>query len=376
MPKILYFVTEDWFFASHFLPMARAAREIGLDVVVATRLGEKAQRIAKEGIRLVPFGSDRRSLDPTGGVRDIIRALQILNVEKPDLVHCIALRPAVFGGLAAKLARPKGLVIAPTGLGQLWVDDTVAVRLVRSIIRAVLGTWLRGKRTRYLFENVEDPRELGLDPDGPDVTIIGGAGVDPRDFPFVAEPPAPPVKVALVSRMIAPKGIAEAVEAVRRARAQAPIELHLFGDPDPADRRSISEQDLRRWSKEPGISWHGRTEKVAEVWREHHVAILLPYDREGLPRTLVEAAAAGRPIVTTDITGCREVVRDGREGFLVPPRDVDAAARALVKLAHDAALRTCLGAAANARFRERFTEQAVTGTVADLYRSLALSKPA
>jgi glycosyltransferase involved in cell wall biosynthesis len=355
--------------------MARTARALGLEVVVATRLGEKAPRIAREGIRLIPFGSDRRSLGLAGGLRDFARARQILNDEKPDIVHCIALRTAVFGGLAARMGPPNSLVIAPTGLGQLWVDQRPPVRLVRSLIRMVLGSWLRGERTRYLFENAEDPREFGLDPVAREVTIVGGAGVDPEDFPFVPEPRPPPVKVALVSRMIAPKGIATAVEAVRRAQAQAAIELHLFGDPDPADRRSIAEQDLRRWSSEPGIHWHGRTDRVAEVWRQHHVAILLPCDREGLPRALVEAAAAGRPIITSDITGCREVVRDGVEGFLIPPRDADAAARALVRLAQDVSLRTRLGTAANARFRERFTEQAVTAAVGNLYRSLLPPEP-
>jgi glycosyltransferase involved in cell wall biosynthesis len=370
MPKILYFATEDWFFASHFLPMARAAREAGIEVVVATRPGAKAQRITGEGIRLLPLGGDRRSLSPMGGLRDFLRALAVVRSEAPDIVHCIALRPVVLGGVAARLARVKALVIAPTGLGQLWVDDRLRVRMVRSVIRKLLGSWLRGGGTRYLFENDEDPREFGLKPMDRDVVIVGGAGVDQRDFPFVAEPPAPPIKVALVSRMIAPKGVAEAVEAVRRARAQVPLELHLFGDPDPADRRSIAESLLRRWSHEPGIHWHGRTDDVAGVWREHHVAILLPYDREGLPRALVEAAAAGRPIVTSDITGCREVVRDGQEGFLIAPRDVDAATRALVRLAHDAPLRTRMGAAANARFRQRFTEEAVRMAVGGLYRAL------
>jgi glycosyltransferase involved in cell wall biosynthesis len=370
MPRILYFVTEDWFFASHFLPMARAAREAGIEVVVATREGAKAQRIIDEGIRLLPLGGDRRSLSPMGVLRGFLGALAIVKKETPDIVHCIALRPVVLGGVAAKLARAKGLVVAPTGLGQLWVDDRLQFRVVRSVLRKLIGSWLRGGGTRYLFENDEDPREFGLDPMDRDVTLVGGAGVDQRDFPFVAEPPAPPVKVALVSRMIAPKGVAEAVEAARQARAQAPLELHLFGDPDPADRRSIAEPQLRRWSQEPGIHWHGRTDDVAGVWREHHIAILLSHDREGLPRALVEAAAAGRPIVTSDIAGCREVVRDGQEGFLIAPRDVDAAARALVRLAQDAPLRARLGAAANARFRERFTEEAVTALVGGLYRSL------
>jgi glycosyltransferase involved in cell wall biosynthesis len=374
MPKILYFATEDWFFASHFLPMARAAREAGFEVVVAARLGGKAQQIIDEGIRLLPLGGERRSLSPIGGLRDFLGALAVVRSEAPDIVHCIALRPVVLGGVAAKLAHVKGLVVAPTGLGQLWVDDDFMIRVVRSLIRVLVGSWLRGGGTRYLFENGEDPREFGLEPTDRDVAIVGGAGIDQKDFPFVAEPPAPPVKVALVSRMIAPKGIAEVVEATRRARAHAPIELHLFGDSDPTDRRSISELRLRRWSQEPGIYWHGRTDDVAGVWRTHHIAILLSY-REGLPRTLVEAAAAGRPIVASDCTGCREVVRDGEEGFLIAPGDIDAAARVLVKLAEDPALRGRLGAAANARFRERFTEAAVRTAVGNLYRQTFRAPP-
>src|SRR5262249_22419466 len=162
---------------------------------------------------------------------------------------------------------------------------------------------------------------------------------------------------AVVARMLLLKGIAETVEAVRGARAQsAPGELHLYGAPHPSNPRSYSEDQLRRWAAEPRIVWHGAIDHVARGWRGHHVAILLSY-REGLPKALVEAAAAGRPIVTSDVTGCREVVRDGVEGLLVPLGDADAAVRALVRLAADAELRARLGAAANARFRERFTEE-------------------
>jgi glycosyltransferase involved in cell wall biosynthesis len=237
-------------------------------------------------------------------------------------------------------------------------------------VRAAVA-WLRGPRTWFLFENRDDPREFGLAPDGPQVVIVGGAGVDPNDFPVRPEAPAPPVRLAVVARMIRPKGIAEAVEATRRARALgAPVVLDLYGDPDPDNRLSIDEAELRRWSSEPGIRWHGRTDDVARVWHEHHIALCLTYYREGLPRSLIEAAAAGRPIVTTDIAGCRELVRDGREGFVVPPHDIDAAARAVVTLAGDAALRARMGAAANARFHERFTEAAVTAAVRKLYESL------
>lgn len=370
MPKLLYLVTEDWFFVSHFLPMAEAATQCGFDVVVATRVRQDGERLAAAGLRVIAMEGRRGSFSLAVIARDFIQSFRLVRAERPDVVHCIALRPVVIGGLAAKLAGANALVLAPTGLGHLWIERSIAARLLRNVVRLVVGSWLRGPRTRYLFENHDDPNEFGTSADSADVTIVGGAGVDGTRILSEPEPPAPPLKVAVVSRMIQPKGIVEAVKAVKRARAAgAAVELDLYGEPDAANPRSIAPATLAEWSSQPGIRWHGRSDDVAKVWREHHVAMLLSH-REGLPRSLVEAAAAGRPIVTTDVAGCREVVRDGKEGIVVPLGDSDRAAQALLILAKDTGLRQRLGAAANARFRERFTAEAVKQTVRELYRSL------
>src|SRR3974390_1257053 len=292
MPKILYLVTEDWFFASHFLIMARAARQLGLDVAVATRVTEYGDRLASEGFRIIALESDRRSLRLSDGVRYLVRTCQIIRSERPDIVHCIALRPVVLGGIAAKLARVKSLVLAPTGLGHVWTEPRSLYRLFR--VRVVVGSGLRGPHTRYLFENLDDPREFGLHSEDADVTIVGGCGVDPSAFPFVPQPPAPPVKIAVVARMLKSKGIAEAVAAVERARSLgAPVELSLFGKPDPRNPNSLTEDTLRSWSTVPGIRWYGHVPDVARVWQEHHIALLLSY-REGMTPALVEAAAPWR----------------------------------------------------------------------------------
>jgi len=204
------------------------------------------------------------------------------------------------------------IILAPTGLGNLWVDRGLAVGFIRAIVRCVVGSWLRGPRTHYLFENRDDPRAFDLDPDGSEVTIVAGAGVDPAQFVMTDEPPAPPVKGAVVARMIWAKGITEAVKAVGRARAMgAPIELNIFGRPDPSNSGAIPEKVLAEWSNESGITWLGYVTDVPRIWQEHHIALFLSSYREDVPRTLVEAAASGRPIVTTDIIGCREAVRDG-----------------------------------------------------------------
>ena len=370
MPKLVFFVTEDWSFCQHFLPMARAARAAGLDVVVATRVRDHADRIMAEGCRVVPLENARGSAGAVEILRTMWRMGAIVREEQPDIVHCIAIRMVMLGGISARIAGAPALVLAPTGLGVLWTLDGVRERLMRALVRPAVGRWLRGPRTRYIFENREDPAAFGLDPAAGDVAIIGGSGVDPLDFPAAPEPAAPPVKVAVVARMVRTKGIAEAVAAVRGARREgAPIELHLFGPPDPANRRSLTQRELEAWGAEPGIAWHGATTDVARVWREHHVAMLLSY-REGLPRTLVEAAATGRPIIATNVPGCREVVRDGVEGFLVPRGDVGGAVERLVRLAADPGLRVRLGAAAHRRFKERFTEDAVKAAVEAVYRQL------
>jgi glycosyltransferase involved in cell wall biosynthesis len=370
MAKLLFFHSEDWAFCRHFLPMAQAAQAAGFEVAVAVRVRNDADRLVAAGCRVIPLEAERRSFGPIEIIRVIWRMIRIVRTERPDVVHCIAVRTVVLGGLAARLAGSPRLVLAPTGLGHLWIENGPIERLARPLARFLIGRVLRGPATRYLFENGEDPREFGLDPADANVTIVGGAGVDPARVPVTPEPPAPPVKVAVIGRMLVPKGIAETVAAVRRARAQgAPIELNLYGEPDPSNRRSYSHDQLRRWAAEPGIAWRGPTDDVARVWRENQVAMLLSY-REGLPKALVEAAAAGRPILASDVTGCREVVRDGVEGLLVPLGDVDAAARALVRLAGDTALRLRLGAAAHARFAERFTEAAVVRTMTEFYARL------
>src|SRR6185295_1581489 len=161
MPKLLYLVTEDWFFASHFLPMARTARAAGFEVVVATRVRNHAARIEAEGCRVVPLEGERRSLGVVQVVRAFARIVSIVRAERPDLVHCIALRMVALGGIAARAGGAKRLVLAPTGLGLLWSEDSLANRLARAVLRVIIGRWLRGDDTRYLFENSDDPREFG-----------------------------------------------------------------------------------------------------------------------------------------------------------------------------------------------------------------------
>ncbi|HJE22606.1 MAG TPA: glycosyltransferase family 4 protein [Methylorubrum populi] len=369
--NLVFVATEDWFFASHFLPMARAALRVGLSVTVVTRVREHRAVIEADGIRVVPLEAERSSLNPMAAGYAAGQLAAILKALKADIVHCIALRGILVGGTAAAIAGIPARVFALTGLGLLGAREDMTGRLSRVALKGLIRGPLASRQTRFLFENPDDARALGLDPSDTAVTLVGGAGVDPESFSPRPLPPAPPLKVAIVARMLWSKGIDVAVEAVRRARAGgAAVELSLYGAPDPSNRRAIPEATLRDWSRD-GIAWHGPTRDVAGIFAAHHVGALPSRGGEGLPRTLLEAASCGRAILTSDVPGCRDLVRDGIEGLLVPPGDVAALAAALTRLAADPALVARMGEAARARILEGgYTEAAVAATVAGLYAEL------
>ena len=374
--SVLFIVTEDWFFASHFLPMVRAARELGLHVTVVTRVKDHRRPIEACGAAVIALDADRSSLNPFGMLRTVTRLTAILKEAQPTIVHCIALRAIILGGVAARRARIEGRVYALTGLGFLGARPGVVGSIARAFIRSLLRGPLDGPATRFLFENRDDPRLLGLDPQSPNVAIVGGAGVDPDHFMPRPLPPRPPLRIAVVARMLWSKGIDLAVEATRQARKTgANVELSLYGAPDPANPRAVAEDMLRAWSKEDGIRWHGPTLDVPSVWRNHHVACLASRGGEGLPRTLLEAAACGRAIVTTDVPGCRTLVRDGIEGLVVKPDDAGALAQAFVRLAADESLVRRYGAAARARVLDGFTEDDVRDRLKALYRGMLADAP-
>lgn len=375
-PKLLFVATEDWFFASHFLPMARAARELDLDVAVIARERKHRRVIEAAGARLIALEAERRSLDPRALWRQIVALKRLIAAEKPDILHCIALKPIALAGLAGRLAGVERRVYALTGLGFLGARQGA----LAAAARLAATFWLRGAvdgpQVRFLFENPDDPVALGLDPrDAGKVVIVGGAGVDPLLLMPEPMPATPPFKVALVARMLWSKGVDLAVEAVRLARAEgARIELTIHGAPDPSNPKAIPEATLRQWAARPGITWAGPTRNIEAVWRGHHLCILPSRGGEGLPRTILEAAACGRPILTTDVPGCRSFVRDGQDGMVVPPDDAAALARALIVFAGAPALAERMGVSARTRLIDGHTERDVMDAVKALYRGL-LGRP-
>ncbi len=369
--RIAFVATEDWFVASHFRPMIRAAQGMDLAVDVIARVRAHRDVLEADGARVIALEAERRSLNPMAAGDAAGRTAAILRATKPDIVHCIALRPILLGGTACLMAGIDRRVYALTGLGYMGVRPGLVGAAARRALRFAVTGPLRSRGTRFLFENADDPGLLGLAPGDRGVAIVGGAGIDPDLLRPAPLPPAPPLRVALVARMLWQKGADLAVEAVRALRREGvAIELSLHGAPDPSNPRAIPAATLAAWSAEPGIRWHGPTDDVAAVWAGHHVAVLPSRGGEGLPRTLLEAAACGRAIVTTDVPGCRHLVRDGLDGFVVPPGDAAALADALRRLAADPALVGRMGASARARVEDGYTERDVAAAVQRLWTGM------
>jgi glycosyltransferase involved in cell wall biosynthesis len=372
--KLIFLVTEDWYFWSHRLPMARAAQATGFDVAIATRVAAHGERIERAGFRLLPMRWRREELGPWASLAAICEIYRLYRRERPFIVHHVALKAAMFGGIAAFLARVPGIVSIIAGIGYLGTSARWQARAMAAATRVVWPWLLLRRNCRLIVQNDEDRRAiLALRPAARErVIVIRGSGVDLAHFQPLPEPPAPPVTVAYVGRMIAIKGVADLVAAQQKLQQDGvEVRLVLAGTPDPANPSSLAPTTLEAWSRLPGIRWLGHCADVRAIWAEAHIAALASHGGEGLPKTLLEAAAMGRAIVATDVPGTREIARDGINAALVPPGDIAALAAALAQLAGDPALRRRYAVAGRRVVEEGFSESAVTAATCDVYRALA-----
>lgn len=366
--KLLFLVTEDWYFCSHRLPIARAARAAGFEVLVATRVDRHGERIRAEGFRLIDLPWRRRTRNPWREIATLAALRNLYRREAPDIVHHIALKPTVYGALVAPRAQRTVSTVA--GLGYLSTSSQLRARLLRPAFRFVLRRLCARPRARLIVQNPDDRAALmtvGI-VDPARVAMIRGSGVDLARFAPHEEPHGE-VTATMVGRMLWSKGVGELVAAARLLRERgAPVRVVLVGEPDPENPESVPVEKLHAWSRAGWIEWQGRRDDMAEVLRATHIAVLPTY-REGLPMTLLEAAASARAIVATDVPGCREIVRDGENGLLVPSKDASALADAIETLARNRALRERMGR----RGREMaaaFGEDVVVAETLALYRSM------
>ena len=373
MPKrLLLNVNVAWFFLSHRLAIARAARDAGFDVHVAADISsdEEVTAVRKEGLT---FHRVRLSRGGLLSARDFGYVAQLTNVMRhvrPDLIHNITAKPIVYGTLVARALGIPGILNAVSGLGYSFSGGQERWLLSR-VVASAYRLALRRPGIRVIFQNTDDIEAFVsariVDP--AQAILIRGSGVDLEAFALSCEPDGPP-RVVLPGRMLRDKGVFEFARAAALLRSRgSPATFLLAGMMDEANPAGLSQRELSQLQQDTGVEWLGHVADMPALLRSVHL-VCLPSYREGLPKALLEACAAGRPIVATDVPGCREVVDDEVNGLLVRPRDGVVLAEALQRLLSDPELRARMGMAGRRKAEGEFGVAAAVSATLEVYRKI------
>ena len=356
-PRLLFLVNEALFFTTHRLPVAMAAQAAGYDVHVAAPYQDGPVSVIQGcGFNYYDLPLERGRRNLLGEMRLIARWCHLIRRIKPDLVHHVAMKPVIFGGLVSRILGVPAVVHAITGMGFLFIRQDWLARALRVLIMPLYRYAFGHPNARVIFQNPDD-LDLFLQQElvRKDITVlIKGCGVDVETF-APTSPPGGPAVVMFPARILGDKGVHEFIHAARTHKAAgSEAKFVLVGRRDPENPTDVEETTIRGWEQEGVVEWWGFQTNMPEILTRAHI-ICMPSYREGLPRSLIEAAACGLPIVTADVPGCREVVRDGISGYLVPVRDGTATTAAIGKLLVDPDLRRSMGQAARQLALDEFT---------------------
>jgi glycosyltransferase involved in cell wall biosynthesis len=375
-PCVLFVVANDWYFYWHRLAVAERIAAAGYDVQVATPPGRFCSAIEAAGMRHHPIQIDRQGLNPFKDVATIKRMADLYRELNPVLVHHVAIKPIIYGSIAAKIAKVPVIVNAMPGTGYLFLSKQLLARVIRLGVMTAFRLLLNAPNSRVTLENRDDMQKWiswrVLRPDR--IVVMPGCGVDMSLFRPTPEPPGPPL-VVLPARLLFYKGVAEFVEAARVLRERGThARFALVGEGDPGNPASVPADQLRQWKSEGAVELFGWHDDMGKVFAQSHIVCLPSHGGEGVPRSLLEAAACGKPIVATDVPGCRDIVHDGENGLLVPPQQVAPLADALDRLIRDAELRRSMGARGRERVLAEFSVDIVAAQTLQLYAELLGSR--
>lgn len=374
--KLLMMANTDWYIYNFRLPIAQRTREMGWQVVLVSPSGEYTSQIQAHGFRWLPIRMGRRGISILPEWNTLRQITGIYRREAPDIVHHFTMKPVLYGSLAARSAGIRYVVNTVAGLGYLFGSERYDMRIARALLGPVFRHALSGKRVRVVFENQADREYMVARRFVPQhrTSVIQGAGVDLDRFQPSPEP-SDPCSVIMASRLLWDKGIKEFVEAARILREnRAQVRFVLVGEPDPGNPSSVPKARIQAWVEEGLIEWWGRRSDMPTVFAQSHI-VALPSYREGVPTVLLEAAASGRPVVATDIPGCRAAVKDGVTGILVPPKDPQALAAAIGRLIRDPQQRRELGWRGRELMEERFDELHIVEATVEIYEELMSGGP-
>ena len=365
--KAIFFANTDWYLYNFRLEYAEFLKKKGWEVCFLSPGGDHVDQLKEAGFRHIEFNFSRKGINPVKEAETIRKIKDIYTKEKPDLVHHFTIKCVIYGSLAAKELGISAVINSITGLGYIFLSEKPHVRLIRRLVKRLYKQALNG--TEVIFENPDD-RELFMSMGlvrADNSHIVLGTGIDTDKFIPVPPPNSIPLTV-LPARMIRDKGVEEFVEAATRIKQSGVnARFALVGNNDPGNPTNIPFDRLTQWQKEENVEWWGWQDDVATVISMSHI-VCLPSYREGLPKILIEAASSGRPIVTTDVPGCREVVTEGENGYLVPAKDPEALKNALLKLINDPEAREKMGKASRNKAVKYFSNEIVNDGIFAVYQ--------
>ena len=370
--KLLFVVNDPDFFLSHRLPLAEAGRKAGLNVHVATKRGESSIKIEQLGFPHHELPLSRSGKNPFNELVTFIAIWRLFRSLRPDLVHLVTIKPVLYGGIAAYITKIPGVVSAISGLGFLFVKrSNLKLRLLRYMVLYIYRLAMRNPNQVVIFQNPTDMEALitagGVRKEN--TTLISGSGVDLQNYPMLPEKCSTPV-VIMASRLLKDKGVYEFVEAARILHSQGiKARFQLVGAPDLGNPESVNAQSVQTWQKEGVVEYLGYRHDIQKLFSLAHI-VTLPSYREGLPKVLIEAAACGRAVVTTDTPGCRDAIKQDITGLLVPIRDAIALAEAIKCLIKDNVLRQEMGRAGRDLAKSEFDIDKVIAAHLTIYQEL------
>lgn len=362
--KLLYLVANDRYFCSHRLSLALAAKEQGYDVYVMTPALGDHRKIIKAGLSFIPIPFRRGGMNPLKELKTIYQIWNLYRKIRPDIVHHVAIKPVLYGTIAAFFARVPLIINAVAGLGHIFASNSWLKTPLKTAMRFLLSL----KKVQIIVQNPEDFDEIKALTKKNNIHLLLGAGVNLDEFCPKDEPHSPPFKIIHVSRLLWSKGIKELVEAGKILKNQGhDVHIQIVGEPDLENPDAIPAETLQKWHQDGLVEWLGHRNDIAQLYQAAHIASLVSYYREGIPKSLLEAAACAKPIITCDMPGCRIIVEDNRNGYLIPPRDVNALANVILKLVKDDNLRHEMGRQSRIHAESAFGEKMIHDETIKLY---------
>ena len=365
MKKIIYFISEDWVFLNHRFDLAKKIISSGFKLSLITKVSNYKKEIEEKKINVINLKTERGSLNIRKSLKDIYKIFKIYKKLKPDIVHHFGIRQIVHGNIAARLAGIKKSYNSITGLGSVFISGNI---ILKFFILTVLKISLLFKKSYILVQNKHDFDFVKKKLPNKNNILLPASGVDTNKFLQTKEPKGN-VIFLFASRIIKDKGIIELIEATKQLKSQKKkFELYIAGSPDFQNKSTVSHVQLKTWESLGYIRYLGLVKDMEQLYKKVHVGILPSY-REGLPKSLLEAASSGKPIITTDVPGCNEIVKNEFNGLIVPPKDSNELMKAMKKLILNKKLRISMGKKGRELIKKNFSNSKATKDIINLYQN-------